>query len=140
MHGLWSMDMKSGVDCAAMSKLIWSPVVILLNSLLPFPWGQVRVNLICLYSYYYSFSLLAQRKRIKRNGTRIIWSFGLRCAPQSCREFKNSLRSNSLNSFIGIFSGAHLSNVRNCRQMLMGTTALQGYNDRSFWALNYTLN
>jgi hypothetical protein len=58
------------------------------------------------YLIFYSFSLLAQRKRIKRKGTRTIWSCGLRCAPQSCRDFKNSLRSDSLKSIFGIFSGA----------------------------------
>ena len=56
-----------------------------------------------------------------RKGTRVIWSFGLHCAPQSCRDFKNSdtvLSSNTvmlkqlgvgayLKSLIGIFSGAH---------------------------------
>ena len=46
-----------------------------------------------------SFSLLAQRKRTKRKGTRVTWSFGLPCAPRSCRDFANSLRSNSAKSF-----------------------------------------
>jgi hypothetical protein len=41
-----------------------------------------------------------------QKGTLVIWSFGLLCAPQSCRDFKNSLCSNSLKSFFGIFSGA----------------------------------
>jgi len=70
----------------------------------PDPLGRVRVS--GLYSKSFincSFSLLAQRKRTKRKGTRAIWSFGLRCAPQSCREFSNSLRSNSENSLSASF-------------------------------------
>ena len=67
----------------------------------------LRVIGLKLTGYYPSFSLLAQRKRSKRKSTRAIWSFGLRCAPESCRDFKNSLRSDSLKSFIGIFCGAH---------------------------------
>ena len=41
----------------------------------------------------------------QKKGTRVIWSFGLVCAPQRCRDFTNSLCSNSIKSFYGIFSG-----------------------------------
>jgi len=61
------------------------------------------------------------KKTNQKKGTRAIWSFGLLCAPQSCRDFKNSLCSDSLKSFYGIFSGA--------QQMPMGKiiiTPLQG--------------
>ena len=47
-----------------------------------------------------SFSLLAQRKRTKRKGARVPWPscVGLPCAPQTCRDLGNSLRSNSPSS------------------------------------------
>jgi len=47
------------------------------------------------------------KKTNQKKGTRVIWSFGQLCAPQSCLNFKNSLRSDSLKSFKGIFSSAH---------------------------------
>jgi len=55
-----------------------------------------------------SFSLLAQRKRTKRKGTRVICPAegGMPCAPRCCRGFANSLRSNSANPLFGSLSGA----------------------------------
>jgi hypothetical protein len=61
-------------------------------------------------SSFCSFSLLAQRKRTKKKRPPVTCPAvgGMPCAPQCCREFANSLRSNSANSFFGSLSGARL--------------------------------
>jgi hypothetical protein len=71
-------------------------------------YGRIKYSsaVSVLVDMYCSFSLLAQRKRTKRKGTPAAWSFGLPCAPRSCRKFTNSLRSNSVNFLGGSFSGA----------------------------------
>jgi len=74
------------------------------------------------------------KKTNQKKGTRVIWSCGLLCAPQSCLDFKNSLRSDSLKSFTGIFSGA--------QQMAMGkhnNHALQGAAKTELFGPGYLL-
>jgi hypothetical protein len=67
-------------------------------------WARSELSDFTDLSYICSF--FGRPKNEPKKDARAIWSFGLLCAPQSCRDFKNSLRSNSLKSFIDIFSGA----------------------------------
>ena len=60
------------------------------------------ISLFCLHSVHF---LLVQKNEPKKDAHGIR-SFRLSCAPQSCRDFKNSLCSNSLKSLIDIFCGA----------------------------------
>ena len=84
------------------------------------PWARSELkvsanNMFCLFIF---FGAKENERRVVyatplQKGTRAIWSFGLRCAPQSCRDFKNSRSlcsnecSDSLKSFFGTFCGAH---------------------------------
>ena len=62
-----------------------------------------RMKLICSF-------LCLPKETNQRKGTRVTGPAvgGMPCAPQSCRDVANSLRSNSATSLFGSFSGARL--------------------------------